>query len=246
MLTIRAIDSAMAWPVRVRGLLPGPVGMYFCLGLVVAAPLALGCSVRRSRPGTRQGSWRSYGSTRTGWASRWQIRALAVRPAAGIAADRPGGMLDPRLLGLDEAGNIAAIPDLPELATTGRGQGIQLLSIFHDLGQVHHRYGKQAATVLNGHRAKLFLSGQADTSSLKLAAELLGETMVTETSISSGDARRSRTASVRRRPLAPPARLRQLRPPHAVLVYGHLPPVRVRLRAWWRTPGLARRGGESR
>jgi TraM recognition site of TraD and TraG len=44
-------------------------------------------------------------------------------------------MLDPRLLlCLDEAGNIAAIPELPELATTGRGQGIQLLSIFHDLG----------------------------------------------------------------------------------------------------------------
>jgi len=171
------------------------------------------------------------------------LLSAVVRRAQELAAERPDGMLDPRLLlCLDEAGNIAAIPDLPELATTGRGQGIQLLSIFHDLGQVQHRYGKRATTVLNGHRAKLFLSGQADTESLRLASALIGEQVVTETSVSVGD-RRSRTTSERRRPLAPPERLRQLRPRQAVLVYGHLPPVKVRLRAWWRTPGLRRAAG---
>ncbi len=175
------------------------------------------------------------------------LLSAVVRRAQELAAERPDGMLDPRLLlCLDEAGNIAAIPDLPQLATTGRGQGIQLVSIFHDLGQLQHRYGKQATTVLNGHRAKLFLSGQADTASLKLAAELIGEQTVTETSISVGDDRQSRTHSERRRPLVPPARLRQLRPRQAVLVYGHLPPVRIRLRAWWRTPGLRRRAGGGR
>jgi TraM recognition site of TraD and TraG len=43
---------------------------------------------------------------------------------------KPDGMLDPRLfVCLDEAGNCAAIKKLPQLATTGRGQGIQLLTI---------------------------------------------------------------------------------------------------------------------
>ncbi|MGH8898066.1 MAG: type IV secretory system conjugative DNA transfer family protein [Egibacteraceae bacterium] len=175
------------------------------------------------------------------------LLSAVARRAQELAAERPDGMLKPRLLlCLDEAGNIAAIPDLPELATTGRGQGIQLVSIFHDLGQVEHRYGKRAMTVLNGHRAKLFLSGQADTGSLKLAAELIGDQTVTETSVSVGDDRTSWTHAERHRPLVPPARLRQLRPRQAVLVYGHLPPVKVRLRAWWRTPGLRRRAGGGR
>jgi type IV secretion system protein VirD4 len=57
------------------------------------------------------------------------ITAQVVRIAQEQAARMPGGMLDPRLLlALDEAGNVAALADLPELATTGRAQGIQLLS----------------------------------------------------------------------------------------------------------------------
>jgi type IV secretion system protein VirD4 len=156
-------------------------------------------------------------------------------------------MLDPRLLlCLDEAGNIAAIGDLPQLATTGRGQGIQLISIFHDFGQLQHRYASQATTIFNGHRAKLFLSGQADTASLELAAKLIGDETITETSVSVGADRTNRTIFSRQRPLVPPERLRQLRPRQAVLIYGHLPPVKVRLRAWWRSPGLRRRGRSAR
>jgi hypothetical protein len=34
--------------------------------------------------------------------------------------------------------------------------------------------------------------------------------------------------------------LRQLRPREGVLLYGHLPPARVRLRAWYRNPRLRR------
>ena len=92
-------------------------------------------------------------------------------------------MLDPRLfVCLDEAGNCAAIKKLPQLATTGRGQGIQLLTIWHDEAQLQHRYGHRAATVLNGHRAKLLLSGQADPASLELASKLVGDEAVTQTS----------------------------------------------------------------
>jgi type IV secretion system protein VirD4 len=164
-----------------------------------------------------------------------------ARKAQELAAEQPSGMLNPRLLlCLDEAGNIAAIPDLPELATTGRGQGIQLLSIFHDLGQMRHRYGPKAATIFNGHKAKLFLSGQAEVASLELAGKLIGDEVVAEISVSTSQNGTSRTTSQRHRRLAPPERLRQLRPRHAVLIYGHLPPVRIRLRAWWRTPGLRR------
>jgi type IV secretion system protein VirD4 len=85
-----------------------------------------------------------------------------VRVAQEQAARAPDGKLDPRFLcALDEAGNVAALELLPEWATTGRGQGIQLLSVWHDQAQLVHRYGDRAATILNGHRAKVFLSGPA-------------------------------------------------------------------------------------
>ena len=84
--------------------------------------------------------------------------SVVIYKAEQLAAAQPGGMLDPRLfVCLDEAGNCAAIKKLPQLATTGRGQGIQLLTIWHDEAQLQHRYGHRASTVLNGHRAKLLL-----------------------------------------------------------------------------------------
>jgi hypothetical protein len=35
-------DPAAAWPASVRGLLPGPLGMYVTLAAILATPLALG------------------------------------------------------------------------------------------------------------------------------------------------------------------------------------------------------------
>ncbi len=165
-----------------------------------------------------------------------------ITRAEELAAHHHNGMLSPRLLVcLDEAGNCAALAKLPELATTARGQGIQLLTVWHDLGQLQHRYGRRATTVLNGHRAKLFLSGQADVDSLELASKLIGDQAVTHTShTAAADGRSSSTASVSWRRMVPLEVLRQLRPREGVLLYGHLPPARVRLRAWFRNPRLRR------
>jgi type IV secretory pathway TraG/TraD family ATPase VirD4 len=170
------------------------------------------------------------------------LASVIITRAEELAARAPDGMLDPRLLVcLDEAGNCAALSKLPELATTARGQGIQLVTVWHDLAQLAHRYGRRSATVLNGHRAKLFLSGQADAESLELASRLIGDEAVTQTShTANGDGRSSVTSSTSYRRLAPMELLRQLRPREAVLLYGHLPPARVRLRAWFRVRRLRR------
>jgi type IV secretory pathway TraG/TraD family ATPase VirD4 len=166
--------------------------------------------------------------------------SVVIWKAEELAAAQPGGMLDPRLfVCLDEAGNCAAIKKLPQLATTGRGQGIQLLTIWHDEAQLQHRYGHRASTVLNGHRAKLLLSGQADPASLELASKLVGDEALTQTSeTTGGDGRASLTESTAYRRLLPPEALRQLKPRRGLLVYGHLPPVRIRLRPWFRSRRL--------
>jgi type IV secretion system protein VirD4 len=170
------------------------------------------------------------------------LASTIITRAEELAARARDGMLEPRLLVcLDEAGNCAALSKLPELATTARGQGIQLVTVWHDLAQLTHRYGRRSSTVLNGHRAKLFLSGQADAESLELASRLIGDQAITQTShTAAGDGRSSVTASTSYRRLAPMELLRQLRPRDAVLLYGHLPPSRIRLRAWFRVRRLRR------
>jgi type IV secretory pathway TraG/TraD family ATPase VirD4 len=42
------------------------------------------------------------------------------------------------------------------------------VTVWHDKSQLEARYGTKASTILNNHRAKLFLSGLADLSALEL------------------------------------------------------------------------------
>jgi type IV secretion system protein VirD4 len=170
------------------------------------------------------------------------VTQQVVAAAQEKAARSPNGMLSPRLgLFLDEAGNCAALSELDVLATTARGQGIQLVTVWHDKSQLEARYGPKAATILNNHRAKLFLSGLADLSALELGARLIGDRQTVERARSMGsDGRHSVNESVGYRPLLPVEDLRRLRPGEGVLVYGHLRPVPVRLRPYY-TPAEQRR-----
>ena len=57
-----------------------------------------------------------------------------------------GGVLKPRLLlALDEAANFARVPRLAGYASSGPGQGIQLLLCYHDLAQIEAGYGQEEA-----------------------------------------------------------------------------------------------------
>jgi type IV secretion system protein VirD4 len=163
------------------------------------------------------------------------VTQQVVAAAQDKAARSPDGMLSPRLgLFLDEAGNCAALSELDVLATTARGQGIQLVTVWHDKSQLEARYGPKAATILNNHRAKLFLSGLADLSALELGAKLIGDRQSIERARSMGsDGRHSVNESVGYRPLLPVEDLRRLRPGEGVLVYGHLRPTPVRLRPYY-------------
>jgi type IV secretory pathway TraG/TraD family ATPase VirD4 len=172
------------------------------------------------------------------------ITQQVVAAAQEQAALAPDGMLSPRLgLFLDEAGNCAALSDLDVLATTARGQGIQLVTVWHDKSQLEARYGTKASTILNNHRAKLFLSGLADLSALELGARLIGDQALTDRNRSMGsDGRHSLNESTSYRPLLPVEDLRRLRPGEGVLLYGHLRPAApIRLRPFYQPREQARR-----
>jgi len=158
-------------------------------------------------------------------------------------ATRSGKPLDPPLLVvLDEAAHIAPLPDLDGLAATCASHGIQLVTVWQDLAQVRARYGSKAPTVLNNHRAKVFLPGIADPDTLDYASRLIGDEEATVPSVTRDPTGgRSTTSSPGPRRLLPPEDLRCLHRGEAVLVYGTLRPARLRLRPWW-TSRSPRRG----
>ena len=168
--------------------------------------------------------------------------------AAFAASSRAGRPLDPPLLVvLDEAANIAPLRELDGLAATCAGHGVQLVTVWQDLAQVRARYGERAATVVNNHRAKLFLPGISDPGTLDFASHLAGDQEVATPSVTLGArGERSVTTSPQARRLLPPDTLRRLPRGRAVLLYGALPPALVRLRPWFSDPELALRGGMGR
>jgi len=153
-----------------------------------------------------------------------------------------GKPLDPPLLlVLDECANIAPLRDLAALASTGAGQGIQLVSVFQDMAQIYSVYGRdQAATIVSNHRAKVILSGISDPQTLEYVGRLLGDEQVPLTSSTSSMHGRSTTESLGFRHLAPANVLREMKPGQGVLVYGHLAPSRIELRPWFKDRQLRR------
>jgi type IV secretion system protein VirD4 len=170
--------------------------------------------------------------------------SAAVAAAIKRVNDSARPLDPPLLLVLDEAANIAPIRDLDTLASTGAGLGVQLVTVCQDLAQLTTRYGAdRSRTIANNHRAKVLLSGVSDLTTLDLLSGLAGETAVREETMTRDlrDGRRTRSSAVVFRRLAPTDELRRIPPGAGVLVYGHLPPVRLRLRPWFRDRRLRAR-----
>jgi type IV secretory pathway TraG/TraD family ATPase VirD4 len=143
-----------------------------------------------------------------------------------------GRALDPPLLiVLDEAANVAPLTELDVLASTAAGHGVQLVTVWQDLAQLNARYGQRAPSVVNNQRAKLFLTGIADPGTLEHVSQLAGEEeRLVRSSTIDGYGSQSTTEGSSPRRLIPPDALRRMPPGTGVLLYAHLPPVRVSLR----------------
>jgi type IV secretion system protein VirD4 len=167
---------------------------------------------------------------------------------ATMRARAQGGVLQPRLLlALDEAANFARIQRLAGYASSGPGQGIQLLLCFHDLAQIEAAYGHdEARTIWNNCRARLLLPGQGDLATLEHFSRAIGDETRTY-SVRHGEGRGA-TSSEQRigRPLCSADDLRRLS--LAVLVYASAAPAQLQPRRWDQVPHfrrLAEGGGPS-
>jgi type IV secretion system protein VirD4 len=160
-----------------------------------------------------------------------------------------GRPLDPPLLVvLDEAANIAPLPDIDVIASTGAGHGVQLVTVLQDLAQAHDRWGRDRAdTIVNNHRARVIAGGTADQRTLEYVGRMLGDTEVRRESSTTGEpGRRSTTVSSGFRPLAPANVVRERGAGSALLLYGALPPAWIKFRPWFRDRALSRMARSSR
>jgi type IV secretion system protein VirD4 len=171
---------------------------------------------------------------------RGLLCALVADVVAGAfaRAARSGGPVEPALLlCLDEAANIAPLPNLDEIASTGPGQGVQLLTVLQNMTQASERWGaERAETIVANHRARVFCSGIGDRATLEHLRHTLGEEQVARVSRQHAGliGAASVTVSQEHQPLAPPNRVRQAAADRALLVYGNLPPAWLAMRPWYR------------
>ena len=179
-----------------------------------------------------------------------QIRSAAYAAAAagasgvgtGNGASRPQ---PPIVLALDEAANIAPLPDLPSVVAEGGSQGLLTLACFQDLSQARVRWGAAADGFLSLFGVKVVLPGIGDLRTLELVSRLAGEADVPVRSVSRrpwwSGRQGGRTVSwtTRRQRRLPVEAVAQLAPGSAVVLSGPAPPQLLRLTPWFGTAPFA-------
>ncbi|MCX5374959.1 type IV secretory system conjugative DNA transfer family protein [Streptomyces sp. NBC_00091] len=142
---------------------------------------------------------------------------------------------------VDEAGNMLRYPRLPNILTTGRGMGITLLTVWHDLSQLRESLGTQKAnTVLSASGLRMLLPGCGDLETLRYFSGLYGRTEVVKTSHGRSRGEHSTTTQTTETDLAPVHSLQQLPDFTAIAQYTNLPPIKVRMRLTFRDKDLKR------
>lgn len=140
---------------------------------------------------------------------------------------------------VDEAGNMLRYPRLPNILTTGRGMGIDLLTVWHDLSQLRETLGTQKAnTVMSASGLRMLLPGCADPETLKYFQTVLGRTQVARTSVGRSRGEYSSNTSPADDDLAPVHTLMQLADFTAIAQYTNLPPIKINMRLTWRDKDL--------
>jgi len=140
-------------------------------------------------------------------------------------------------MALDEIANIAPI-NIPNFMADSGGRGIQMAIVSHGLAQLRERWGEQGAQIIGDTAGcKVFLPGITDTTLLKAASELCGQTSF----------RLRGQEHLTRHDICDPAMLRELPDGYALLIRGGRAPVLARLpRAWTdRAYKRARRQGRA-
>lgn len=109
----------------------------------------------------------------------------AIIEAARSEARKHGRLRPPLLAALDEAVNVAPVPRLDQLLSTGGGSGIQTMIVLQSLAAARNQWGKEMGdALLDFNTIKIVLGGLADAQDLNDISTLLGQRDETVTSAS--------------------------------------------------------------
>ena len=104
------------------------------------------------------------------------LTAAIVEAARARARTMGGRLRPPLLLALDEAVNVAPIPRLEQLLSTGGGSGLQTMIVLQSMAAARHAWGKEMGdALLDFNNAKLVLGGLSDAQDLQDVSTLLGQ-----------------------------------------------------------------------
>jgi type IV secretory pathway TraG/TraD family ATPase VirD4 len=136
---------------------------------------------------------------------------------------------------LDEAPNVAPIPEMPLLLSDGGGRGMPAWLFAQSFGQLRARWGRdEADTMWGSSPIKVILGGASETDDLERLSRLMGERRVHRVSTSrSHGSGWSRQTSTEKERVLPVHAIRQLDVGQALLLYRSLPPAVVDLTPWW-------------
>ena len=162
------------------------------------------------------------------------VHEVEIRSAARNGRPIPTGLA----LILEEAANIARLPNLPYMASALRGLGVLLMTVWQNEAQIEELYGPaKARTILANHLWKVYLPGTTDDATLKSLSEQIGTYQRTETTISTGhDGRISTSHRITDAPAAPITDLQTMPADTAIAISGRRRPIRLRTRGWYQDP----------
>ncbi|HET7475206.1 MAG TPA: TraM recognition domain-containing protein [Dermatophilaceae bacterium] len=172
--------------------------------------------------------------------------AAVVTAARRHSQTTPTGRLDPPLtLVLDEAANVAPLPDLPTLMADGGGRGITTWAFVQSFAQLRTRWGRDGAdTIWGATSIKLILGGCTEADDLERLSKLIGDRRVPRRSTTTptglltrsttGNASTS-TSSERERVL-PVEAIARIPTGQALMLYRALPAALITLPGWWERP----------
>jgi type IV secretion system protein VirD4 len=168
------------------------------------------------------------------------VVALLERIRQAAYRRRPGGR--PVTWILDEAANVAPIPNLPAIVSEAGGQGLIVMCCLQDLSQARVRWNRAADGFLTLFAAKLVLPGIADLNTLEHISKLAGtyDHQLTSTSRARGlifpGRVQSITTSSQQRPRLPVDKVSRQPAGAALAIIGPTAPQVVRLTPWWHPP----------
>ncbi|MGH3379458.1 MAG: type IV secretory system conjugative DNA transfer family protein [Actinoallomurus sp.] len=163
----------------------------------------------------------------------------AVLLAAERRADRMAGRLDPPMLVLlDEAANIAKIPDLPDKYSYLGGKGILPVTVIQNYAQGESAWGRTGMAALwSAATIKLIGAGIDDPRLAEDVSKLIDDHDVPIRSTSYGGQGRSSSVTPQLRRIMPPGKIRKMPRGWALLFSTGHPVAYLRLRAWFRDDG---------